>query len=207
MEKKRSEMKGGGGRCAPLLGALLLTLVVSCSTNRQNHTEQRENSMKPVSVGSTIPLFELPDQHGATVRIDSLLGRKMLVIYFYPKDDSPGCTKQACYFQDMYEVFREAGAEVIGISGQSVESHRAFAEKYHLSFILLSDAGNRVRRRFGVPADLLGLLPGRVTYVVDRNGTIVYMFDSQTQAERHVDEALRVIREKTGAAATEGGNS
>ncbi|MBN2417235.1 peroxiredoxin [bacterium] len=163
--------------------------------------------MKPVSVGSTIPLFELPDQHGATVRIDSLLGRKMLVIYFYPKDDSPGCTKQACYFQDMYEVFREAGAEVIGISGQSVESHRAFAEKYHLSFILLSDAGNRVRRRFGVPADLLGLLPGRVTYVVDRNGTIVYMFDSQTQAERHVDEALRVIREKTGAAATEGGNS
>lgn len=162
--------------------------------------------MEPVTVGNIIPDFSLADQYGKQVRIDSLLGRNMLVIYFYPKDDSPGCTKQACYFQDMYEVFREAGAEVIGISGQSVESHKAFAEKYSLSFILLSDTDNRVRRLFGVPSDLLGLLPGRVTYVADRTGTVVYIFDSQTQAERHVDEALRVIKEKSAPAPGEEGN-
>jgi len=117
-----------------------------------------------------------------------------LVIYFYPKDDSPGCTKEACYFQDQFEVFKQADAEVIGISGQSVESHKKFAEKYNLTYTLLSDEGNKLRKQFGVPTNFLGLLPGRVTYIVDKTGKVVYLFDSQIQATKHVDEALRIIQ-------------
>ena len=108
------------------------------------------------------------------------------MIFFYPKDDSPGCTREACYFRDLYEVFKEADAIVIGISGQSVESHRKFADKYRLTYTLLSDKGNKIRKLFGVPGDILGLLPGRVTFVTDRNGKIVHIFNSQFQAERHV---------------------
>ena len=125
----------------------------------------------------------------------AVLGKKNLVIYFYPKDDSPGCTKEACYFRDQFEVFTQADAMIIGISGQSVESHKKFAEKYHLSFTLLSDEGNKVRKLFGVPTDMFGTLPGRVTYVADKTGTVVYVFDSQSQATKHVDEALRILKE------------
>lgn len=151
--------------------------------------------MNKVEVGSTIPEFELKDQNGKNFSINSVLGKKNLVIYFYPKDDSPGCTREACSFRDQFEVFTEADAIIIGISGQSVQSHRKFAEKYRLNYILLSDEGNKVRKLFGVPTDFLGLLPGRVTYVADKTGKVVYVFDSQTQAERHVDEALKILKE------------
>ena len=151
--------------------------------------------MNKVEVGSTIPEFELTDQNGKLFSINSVLGKKNLVIYFYPKDDSPGCTREACSFRDQFEVFTEADAIIIGISGQSVQSHRKFAEKYRLNYILLSDEGNKVRKLFGVPTDFLGLLPGRVTYVADKTGKVIYIFDSQTQAERHVDEALKILKE------------
>ena len=116
------------------------------------------------------------------------------MIYFYPKDDTPGCTKEACYFRDEYDVFEKADALIIGISGQSVDSHKKFAEKYHLNFTLLSDEENKVRKLFGVPVNLFGLLPGRVTYIIDKSGKVVYIFNSQTQAKRHVDEALRILK-------------
>lgn len=154
----------------------------------------KQNEMKKIEVGSKIPPFSLPDQDGNELIISDLIGKKNLIIYFYPKDDSPGCTKEACYFQDQFEVFKEADAEVIGISGQSVESHKNFAEKYRLSFTLLSDKGNKIRKAFGVPTNFLGLLPGRVTYVVDKTGTVVHLFDSQIQATRHVDEALQILK-------------
>lgn len=147
-----------------------------------------------IQVGSHIPEFSLLDQHGNTFQISSVLGKKNLVIYFYPKDDSPGCTKEACSFQDQFEVFQKADALVIGISGQSVESHQEFAEKYGLTYTLLSDEGNRVRKLFGVPYNLFGLLPGRVTFVVDKSGRVVYTFNSQIQATQHVDEAIRVLK-------------
>lgn len=150
--------------------------------------------MKKVEVGSTVPQFTLPDQNGSQFSINSVIGKKNLVIYFYPKDDSPGCTKEACAFRDQFEVFNEANAMIIGISGQSVESHKQFAEKYHLSFTLLSDEGDKVRKLFGVPSNL-GMIPGRVTYVVDKSGKVVYVFNSQTQATKHVDEALRILKE------------
>lgn len=154
---------------------------------------KKEDTMNELSIGSTIPSFTLPDQNGNLFDINSVLGSKNLVIYFYPKDDSPGCTAQACSFRDQFEVFAEADAVIIGISGQSVKSHKAFAEKHRLSFTLLSDSGNKIRKLFGVPTNLMGLLPGRVTYVADKTGKVIYLFNSQMGAEKHVDEALKIL--------------
>jgi peroxiredoxin Q/BCP len=151
--------------------------------------------MNEIKIGSTIPLFSLPDQNGNMFNIDSVLGKKKLVIYFYPKDDSQGCTKEACSFRDQFDIFSEAGAVIIGISGQSVKSHKEFAGKNRLNFTLLSDKGNKVRKLFGVPTNFFGLIPGRVTYVTDRSGKVVYIFNSQVQAEKHVDEALRILKD------------
>jgi peroxiredoxin Q/BCP len=158
-------------------------------------TFSQKNTMSKIEVGSTIPAFTLPDQNGNQFDINSVLGKKKLVIYFYPKDDSQGCTKEACAFRDQFEVFTEADAVIIGISGQSVESHKAFAEKNRLSFTLLSDKENKIRKLFGVPTNLFGLVPGRVTYVIDKSGKVVYIFNSQIEATKHVDEALRILKE------------
>ncbi len=151
--------------------------------------------MNEIKVGSNIPAFTLPDQNGNMFNISSLLGKKNMVIYFYPKDDTPGCTAQACSFRDQFEVFSEANAVIIGISSQSVKSHKEFAEKHKLTFTLLSDLGNKVRKQFGVPTNLFGLMPGRVTYVVDKSGKVIYTFNSQLQTQKHVDEALRILQE------------
>lgn len=154
-------------------------------------------AMERIQKGSTIPAFSLPDQNGRIFDIASILGKKNVVIYFYPKDDTPGCTKEACSFRDRYEVFREVDAEIIGISSDDVESHRKFAEKYRLPYTLLSDTENKVRKLFDVPSDFLGLLPGRVTYVVNKQGIVVHMFDSQFNAEQHIEEALEALKSLT----------
>lgn len=117
-----------------------------------------------------------------------------MVIYFYPKDDSPGCTEQACQIRDQYEVFLEFNAQVIGISSDDVASHKKFEEKYNLPFTLLADTKNDVRNLFGVPKSLL-LIPGRVTYIIDKNGVVQYIFSSQFDIENHVATALRTLRE------------
>ncbi len=166
---------------------LLFIAYLFLHTNSEN--------MKKIELGNDVPKFELKDQNGELFILDEVLGKKNLVIYFYPKDDSPGCTKEACSFRDQFEVFADADAMIIGISGQSVESHLEFAEKHRLNFTLLSDTNNEVRKLFGVPTSLFGLIPGRVTYVVNKEGKIAYMFNSQIQAEKHVDEALRIIQE------------
>jgi len=171
---------------------VFISLVLSVSGCAQINEEKE---MEKIEKGSKVPAFILKDQDGKPFDIQKVLGRKNLVIYFYPKDDSPGCTKEACYFRDQYEVFNQADAMIIGISGQSVESHKKFAEKYHLSFTLLSDGGNKVRKLFGVPSGLFGAIPGRVTYVVNKKGVVEYVFDSQSQVTRHVDEALRILKD------------
>jgi len=158
-------------------------------------TFSQKNNTNEIKIGSNIPAFSLPDQNGNLFEINSVLGKKNLVIYFYPKDDSPGCTKEACSFRDQFDIFKEADAVIIGISGQSVESHKEFAEKHRLSFTLLSDEGDKIRKLFAVPTNLFGLLPGRVTYIADKKGKVIYMFNSQTQAAKHVDEALRILKE------------
>ena len=153
------------------------------------------NSMAKIEVGSEIPQFTLQNQFGDTFNIDNYIGKKNLVIYFYPKDDTPGCTKEACSFRDQFAVFEDSDAMIIGISSQSVESHLKFAEKHRLNYTLLADVNKEVRKLFGVPADLFGLIPGRVTYIVNKEGKVVYVFNSQTNAEKHVDEALVVIKD------------
>jgi peroxiredoxin Q/BCP len=136
--------------------------------------------------------FSLTDQDGNLLKISNYLGKKKLVIFFYPQDGSLNCTREACYFRDLSDVFDEADAIIIGISSQSVESHKEFAEKNRLKYTLLSDNGNIVRKLFGVPSRVFGLIPGRVTYVADRSGKVVYIFDSQTETQRHADEALKI---------------
>jgi thioredoxin-dependent peroxiredoxin len=148
--------------------------------------------MNKIQVGDPIPSFTLKDQNGNDFDISSLLGRKKLVIFFYPQDGSLNCTREACYFRDLSDVFDEADAIVIGISGQSVESHKEFAEENRLKYVLLSDSGNIVRKLFGVPGRVFGFIPGRVTYVADKSGKVVHIFDSQTETQRHVDEALKI---------------
>lgn len=150
--------------------------------------------MKKLEIGDKLPDFKLQDQNGQFFDSRSLLGKKNLVLFFYPKDDTPGCTKEACSFRDQFEVFKEVDAEVIGISGQSVESHKQFAKKHRLTYPLLTDTGNKLRKQFGVPTNLFGLLPGRVTYITNKNGEIIHIFNSQMQAEKHVDEALRILK-------------
>lgn len=148
--------------------------------------------MKAITVGDIIPGFSLPDQEGNIIDISDYIGKRQMVIFFYPQDGSLNCTREACYFRDLMDVFEEAGAEVIGISGQSVESHKNFAETNNLKYKLLSDSKNEVRKLFGVPSRILGLIPGRVTYVTDREGKVVFIFDSQSDTQKHADEALKI---------------
>ena len=146
-----------------------------------------------IQVGDKAPDFTLPSQAGEPVRLSDRLGERTVVLYFYPRDETPGCTREACAFRDSYEVFAEAGAEVIGVSSDSVDRHAAFAGHHGLPFTLLSDESGQVRKSYGVPSTL-GLLPGRVTYVIDRAGTVRHVFSSQLSIGRHVSDALDVVR-------------
>jgi peroxiredoxin Q/BCP len=148
--------------------------------------------MPTISNGTPAPDFELPDQHGKTVRLSDYRGKSAAVIYFYPKDETAGCTAEACRFRDDFEKFSHAGAVVIGISDDSTESHQRFTLNHRLPFTLLSDAGGAVRKLYGVKKTL-GVIPGRVTFVIDREGIVRHVFSSQTDAVRHVDEALAAL--------------
>jgi len=147
-----------------------------------------------VKVGDKAPDFTMPSQMGDNVTLSEFFGKKNIVLYFYPKDESPGCTREACSFRDSYEELTNLGAEVIGVSAQGVESHKSFATHYGLPFILLSDEDNKVRKLYGVPSTM-GIIPGRVTYIIDKQGVVRHIFSSQIQAERHVEEAKRTLME------------
>lgn len=144
------------------------------------------------TVGQTPPDFTLSDQDGSAVSLSDLRGG-WAVVYFYPADDTPGCTAESCSFRDSHEQFTDAGARVVGISSDSVESHRAFADKHRLPFTLLADRDATVRKAWGV-GKTMGLLPGRVTYVIDPEGVVRHRFSSQFRPKKHIDEALSVIR-------------
>lgn len=147
-----------------------------------------------IRTGDKIPEFTLQNQDGEPIKIQDIIGKKTLVLYFYPKDDTPGCTKEACSFRDQYTVFQDLGCEVIGISSDTPKAHKAFAIKYKLPFPLLADENKEVRTLFGVPKSFLGLLPGRVTYIIDTEGIVRGIFNSQLNATQHIDEALKVVR-------------
>ncbi|WP_293127637.1 peroxiredoxin [Microcoleus sp. bin38.metabat.b11b12b14.051] len=145
-----------------------------------------------VKLGDTAPDFTLTSQTGTSVSLKNFRGKKNVIVYFYPKDDTPGCTAEACAFRDSYEVFKDAGAEVIGISDDSQQSHEKFASKYQLPFTLLSDTGNKVRQLYGVPPTLW-IMPGRVTYVIDKQGVVKHIFDSMLDFKAHISEALKTL--------------
>ena len=151
-------------------------------------------SVNKIEVGSHIPDFKLPDQDGRIFDIRSVIGKNNLVIYFYPKDGTSGCTKEACSFRDNLDQFKKSNATIIGISGDDIISHTKFARNNHLNFAILSDRGNKVRKLFGVPTTMLGTIPGRVTYIVDRKGIVIHIYNSLTKPEKHIQEALTALK-------------
>ena len=146
----------------------------------------------PAKEGAEAPDLTLPSQTGEQVSLRDNRG-KWVVLYFYPADDTPGCTAEACSFRDSHEDFVDAGAVVIGVSSDSVEKHVKFAEKHKLPFTLLSDGDGQARKIYGVKKTM-GLLPGRVTYVIDPDGIVRKIFSSQLGAKKHHTEALAAIR-------------
>ncbi len=130
---------------------------------------------------------------GDNVTLSEYFGKENVVLYFYPKDESIGCTKEACAFRDSYQSLVDLGAEVLGVSGQSLESHKSFASHHGLPFLILADVENKVRELYGVPATM-GFIPGRVTYIIDKKGVVRHVFNSQYQPEKHVEEAKRVLQ-------------
>lgn len=146
-----------------------------------------------LKIGDSIPNFIAKNTNGNDFDSQTIIGKQPVVLYFYPKDDTPGCTLQACTFRDQYEDFKDIGAEVIGVSSDSVAAHQKFTKRYKLPFLLLSDENKKLRKLFGVPNDLLGLLPGRVTYVIDRNGVILLVFNSMS-GKIHSKKAFEALK-------------
>jgi peroxiredoxin Q/BCP len=146
-----------------------------------------------IELGSPAPGFRLQTSTGEYVSLGDFHGKKNVVVYFYPKDFTKGCTAEACGFRDSYEEFKNHGAEVIGISNDSQKSHEAFASEHKLPFVLLSDPDGTVRKSYGVKKTLR-LVPGRVSFVIDKNGIVRHVFSSQSRATAHVGEALTVLK-------------
>jgi peroxiredoxin Q/BCP len=150
--------------------------------------------MATIKIGDRAPDFTLSSQEGKQVSLGDYRGKNAVVLFFYPKDESPICTKEACSFRDAYEDFVQVGAVVIGVSSDSTESHQTFADRHRLPFILLADEDGSLRKAFGVPKTL-GFMPGRVTYVIDKDGIVQLIFNSQLSAAEHVAEALKMVRQ------------
>ena len=146
-----------------------------------------------VDIGDMAPDFSLPAQTGENVTLSQFRGKKNVVLYFYPKDETPGCTREACTFRDSYELFTDLGAEVVGVSADTVASHKAFAEHHSLPFTLLSDVDNKVRKLYGATSTL-GFIPGRVTFIIDKKGVVRHVFSSQLQPEKHIEEAREMLK-------------
>jgi peroxiredoxin Q/BCP len=147
-----------------------------------------------IQIGDNCPDFQLPDASGKMINMTNFIGKKKMVIYFYPKDDTPGCTKEACSFRDSYEDFKGFDCEVIGISSDTEEKHSFFASKHKLPFILLADTDKKVRKLFGVPGNLFGLIPGRVTYIIGLDGKVKGIYNSQTNPLGHIEKALELVK-------------
>ena len=146
-----------------------------------------------IKAGDRAPDFSLPTQDGGELALRDLLKNSAVVLYFYPMDNTPGCTAEARSFRDSYDALKDAGAEVVGVSSQSPQSHQGFAKENCLPFKLVSDQGGKLRELYGVPK-VLGLLPGRVTYVIDRQGIVRHVVSSPLRIGRHVKEALEALK-------------
>lgn len=148
-----------------------------------------------LKIGDKIPLFELKDQHGELFKIADILGKKHILIYFYPMDESPGCTTEACTFRDNMDKFDDLNCTVIGISKDRPSNHKSFAENHALPYTLLSDHNKAVRKQFGVKDVIPGILPGRKTYLINLEGKITHIFEYQFKPKKHVLESLLALEE------------
>lgn len=146
-----------------------------------------------IKIGDKCPDFVLENQDGKKVNIQDLIGDKIIVLYFYPKDNTWGCTKQACSFRDNYDEFLALDCLVLGISSDSVLSHKTFSEQFHLNFPILSDIDDSVRKKFGVPTSFFGMIKGRVTYIIDKNGIVKGIYNSQLNSTSHISKAIGMI--------------
>jgi len=154
--------------------------------------------MTSIKIGDSLPSFSLPDKNGILQSIDEIRKGRNLVLYFYPKDETLVCTKQACGFRNDYAEFERNNCEIVGISSDPPESHRQFIDHHHLPFILLSDVNNEVRTLLGVPRDLLGLISGRYTYVINKKGIIIHIFNDYLFASKHITESLKALENEQG---------
>jgi peroxiredoxin Q/BCP len=167
---------------------LFITTILSLTSCQGQNTKNKE-----LKVGDTIPTFTLTDQDGKVFNSADHIGNHSLVIFFYPKDESMVCTKEACSFRDRYSDLVKAGAIVIGINGGSVESHKKFQTNDRLPYPLLSDSGNKVLNAFGVPKQFF--MTGRKTFVVDKTGKIAFTYNSSLKGSRHAEEALAWLQQ------------
>jgi len=146
-----------------------------------------------VEIGNKAPNFSLSDHQGNAFSLYDHISKSNVVLYFYPKDETPGCIREACGFRDYIIDFEGFNCQVIGISGDSIRSHAKFANHYNLPFILLSDSKNHVRELYGVESSIFGLLPGRKTFLINKQGIITHIFDYQFQAKKHVIDTLKAL--------------
>jgi thioredoxin-dependent peroxiredoxin len=181
-----------------LVSAALLGSAAAFAPVSTCNTASARSSALNLAVGETAPDFSLQDQNGKIVKRSSI--KKPLVVYFYPADSTPGCTVQAQGFDNrIQEIRKQYGAEVVGISGQGVESKQKFASELGLSFSILADENDQVRKAFAVPKAAFGLFPGRVTYVLDKNGVCQMVYDELVDAASHVDKAAEKLSEMKGS--------
>ncbi len=176
-----------------LCASVLFFNIAAPSVGAKEETKVKETKSHNLKVGDKAPDFSLKSGSGETVSLADFKGKKSVVLFFYPKDETSVCTKEACAFRDQFQVFKDLGAEVIGVSSDSEQSHKGFAEHHKLPYTLLSDEGGQLRKTYGVPSTM-GIIPGRVTYVIDKEGIVKHVFNSQMEGEKHVTEAIATLK-------------
>jgi len=147
----------------------------------------------PLKLNDKLPDFILKNQYDKKVNSKIFFG-KNLVVFFYPKDDTPGCTMEVCNFRDNYSEIKKYNSNIIGISSDSVKSHKKFSKKFNVTYDLLSDYDNTVKKLFGVPRSLFGLLPGRVTYIFDKKGILLKIINSQININEHLLKTIKFLK-------------
>ncbi len=146
-----------------------------------------------IKEGELFPTFTLKDENGNDFDLNRLIGVENIVLYFYPKDETPGCTKQACSFRDSFHEFQKLNCTIIGISNDTHRSHNSFKKNHQLQFKLLSDHKGIIRKKIGIPKDIFGLIPGRCTFVINKKGVIIKIIRSSINMQKHINEALKTL--------------